>query len=116
MIVNGSVMPRPSVWIATVDSSQRPSVGKAFQKLVIPITSTFFRMPRTSTHAPQTATTPQPARSDHVVDVLERESDRRQSSFRLTLTADHRIIDSALGAQFLRTLARLTEEPQQLLI
>ena len=34
MIVNGSVSPRPSVWIATVDSSHRPSVGSAPQKLL----------------------------------------------------------------------------------
>ncbi len=48
MIVNGRVSPRPRVWIATVDSSQRPSVGSAPQKLPMPITSAFCRMPPTS--------------------------------------------------------------------
>ena len=48
MIVNGRVSPRPSVWIATVDSSQRPSVGSAPQKLPMPITSAFCRTPPTS--------------------------------------------------------------------
>ena len=38
-MVNGSVRPRPSVWMATVDSSQRPSVGSAAQNARIPITS-----------------------------------------------------------------------------
>ncbi|MFK0241350.1 dihydrolipoamide acetyltransferase family protein [Microbacterium sp. NPDC090281] len=33
-----------------------------------------------------------------------------------TLTADHRIIDGALGAQFLATLTHLLEEPLQLLL
>ncbi|MDF2561461.1 MAG: pyruvate/2-oxoglutarate dehydrogenase complex, dihydrolipoamide acyltransferase component [Microbacterium sp.] len=39
---------------------------------------------------------------------------RRRISF--TLTADHRIIDGAVGAQFLRTLVHLIEEPLQLLM
>lgn len=39
---------------------------------------------------------------------------RHRISF--TLTADHRIIDGALGAQFLRTLTRMIEEPLQLLM
>ncbi|NJI61505.1 2-oxo acid dehydrogenase subunit E2 [Microbacterium oxydans] len=39
---------------------------------------------------------------------------RHRTSF--TLTADHRIIDGALGAQFLRTLAHMIEEPLRLLM
>src|SRR5689334_10914148 len=48
MIVNGSVRPRPRVWMATVDSSQRPSVGRAAQNDLMPVTRTSWRMPPTS--------------------------------------------------------------------
>src|SRR5690242_3364988 len=48
MIVNGSVRPRPRVWMATVDSNQRPSVGRALQKSRIPPTMTFCRSGPTS--------------------------------------------------------------------
>ncbi len=46
--------------------------------------------------------------------VDERANVHRRISY--TLTADHRIIDGALGAQFLATLTHLLEEPLQLLL
>src|SRR4051812_28384665 len=58
MTVNGKVSPRPSVWIATVDSSQRPGVGRSAQncrrltlgRSVVAVTGELSQAPPTPTN------------------------------------------------------------------